>query len=139
MNMKVLIEVLLYVWQLPQNLLGLLLFWWYGCGCKSSKGNYVTYRIMYSEKMHGGISLGRYGTSCSLTIISAHHRAPTFRKQFITNMVTHGSRFISGGYICLPLVCRLLRGLGCILHSSVSAPSVIMTSTPRSGLTGSAV
>ena len=46
MNMKVLIEVLLYVWQLPQNLLGLLLFWWYGCGCKSSKGNYVTFWII---------------------------------------------------------------------------------------------
>lgn len=27
MNMKVLIEVLLYVWQLPKNLLGLLLRW----------------------------------------------------------------------------------------------------------------
>ncbi len=82
MNMKALIEVLLYIWQLPQNLLGLLLFWWYGRGCKSSKGNYVTYWIMYSEKMHGGISLGRY-------IVIPYHYLRSTSSSYVQKTIHH--------------------------------------------------
>lgn len=49
-------EVLLYIWQLPQNLLGLLLRAIY-------KGNDSVYEdaiVRRSLKMKGGISLGKY-------------------------------------------------------------------------------
>jgi len=55
--MKTFINILLYIWQLPQNLIGLLAvaFLW--------PVPNVRFRgriICYSEKMSGGISLGRY-------------------------------------------------------------------------------
>ena len=50
-------EILLYIWQLPQNIVGLLLFAFYKGIDKDDKGLIVVRR---SLKMHGGISLGRY-------------------------------------------------------------------------------
>ena len=50
-------EILLYIWQLPQNILGLLLLAFYKGNDKDDKGLIIVRR---SLKMHGGISLGRY-------------------------------------------------------------------------------
>lgn len=56
-SIKLFLVVLLYLWQLPQNIVGALLvlilepelsFPWNGV------------RIHYAQRMHGGISLGRY-------------------------------------------------------------------------------
>jgi len=55
--MKTFVKILLYIWQLPQNLIGLIVYallW---------PSPYVRFRgeiICYSDKMRGGISLGRY-------------------------------------------------------------------------------
>lgn len=55
--MNAFVKVLLYLWQLPQNLIGLIVYvllW---------PSPYVKFRgeiICYSNKMSGGISLGRY-------------------------------------------------------------------------------
>ena len=136
MNMKVLIEVLLCVWQLPQNLLGLLLRWlmWTKVQIIQGKLCDVLDNVFREDaRWDQPRTLHRAPLPLSSLIIE-HIRSENNSSR---NMVTHGSRFIAGDYICLSLVCRLLRGLGCILHSSVSAPSVIMTSTPRSGLTDS--
>ena len=51
-------EILLYLWQLPQNLLGLLLLLWY-------KREKVYHRLngrifYYTDEMPSGISLGNY-------------------------------------------------------------------------------
>lgn len=51
-------EILLYIWQLPQNLLGLLLLLWY-------KREKVYHRLngrifYYTNEMPSGISLGNY-------------------------------------------------------------------------------
>ena len=55
--MKKVVEIILYIWQLPQNIVGLLLvlilqpefcFWFSG------------HALYYASKMRGGISLGRY-------------------------------------------------------------------------------
>ena len=51
-------EVLLYIWQLPQNLLGLLLLFWY-------KQEKIYHRLngrtfYYTKEMRSGISLGNY-------------------------------------------------------------------------------
>ena len=56
--MNIFKEILLYVWQLPQNLLGLMVKWFTkpDMKIKVKNGNcaYFTYR------MPGGISLGKY-------------------------------------------------------------------------------
>lgn len=50
-------DVLLYLWQLPQNLLGLLLVLIYK---PEQSYAFNRARLYYSERMPGGISLGRY-------------------------------------------------------------------------------
>lgn len=55
--MKKLLKMLLYVWQLPQNLLGL----WLIRGFKADlKHNVRGYKVYVSNKFSGGISLGKY-------------------------------------------------------------------------------
>ena len=55
--MKTLLSVLLYVWQLPQNILGEILALCYRAG----KGrDYQGVRLHYSGTIPGGISLGRH-------------------------------------------------------------------------------
>lgn len=49
-------DILLFVWQLPQNLLGLLLRFIYD----GYDTDHVTHIVRRSTKMRGGISLGRY-------------------------------------------------------------------------------
>ena len=57
MKMK---RMLLNIWQLPQNLLGALLFWWYRRNSESHTGTFYGLRVLYSDRMHGGLSLGKY-------------------------------------------------------------------------------
>lgn len=55
-------EVALWIWQLPQNLLGLILVLFYGYEKKLTAANG---NIIYlSRKMPGGISLGKYSIIC---------------------------------------------------------------------------
>lgn len=49
-------DILLYLWQLPQNLVGLLLRVIY----KGTDSAYESAKVRRSTKMLGGISLGRY-------------------------------------------------------------------------------
>lgn len=49
-------NILLYTWQLPQNLLGLLLRGMY----KGTDTQYKDLLVRRSKKMNGGISLGKY-------------------------------------------------------------------------------
>ena len=56
--MKKLKEILLYLWQLPQNLLGLILIAYYKPERKHVLDNGV--EIHFATRMHGGISLGKY-------------------------------------------------------------------------------
>ncbi len=80
--MKVLINVLLYVWQLPQNLLGLLLFWWYGRGCNTNKMELWGARWLFSGKMRGGISLGRYA-------VLPYHYIRSAEKPYVKKTMDH--------------------------------------------------
>ena len=55
--MKIVIDILLYLWQLPQNLVGLLLVSILKPeDCYEMEG----VRLCYASRMKGGISLGRY-------------------------------------------------------------------------------
>ena len=55
--MKTFLAVVLYIWQLPQNLLGLFLVLFLR---PEFHIDFRTSRIYYSTEMRGGISLGRY-------------------------------------------------------------------------------
>ena len=54
------VKVLRYLWELPQNLLGFILFQIHSIDCYCMESPYGDARVLYSEKMKGGISLGRY-------------------------------------------------------------------------------
>lgn len=56
--MNALKEFFLYIWQLPQNLLGLILMLFMKPYISKEKYKGITYVV--SEKMSGGISLGNY-------------------------------------------------------------------------------
>ena len=56
-HMKKIVEILLYVWQLPQNLLGLLLVLILR---PEFSVEFNGYRLYYASRMRGGISLGQY-------------------------------------------------------------------------------
>lgn len=49
-------KVLFYIWELPQNLLGLLLRLFY----KGTDSEYEGAKVRMSPRMRGGISLGKY-------------------------------------------------------------------------------
>ena len=56
--MNTLKEILLYIWQLPQNLLGLIMLLFMKPYISKEKYKGITYVV--SKKMSGGISLGNY-------------------------------------------------------------------------------
>jgi hypothetical protein len=56
--MNILKEILLYIWQLPQNLLGLIMLLF--MKPYISKEKYKGITVVVSKKMSGGISLGNY-------------------------------------------------------------------------------
>lgn len=58
--MKEIINFLRILWELPQSLLGFILFQVYSVGCHCMEAPYGDVRILYSERMRGGISLGRF-------------------------------------------------------------------------------
>lgn len=63
-------EVLLYLWQLPQNLLGLLFLLFIRGEIKHKLGGIDFY---YSKTFNGGISLGKYIILCSKREKSVRH------------------------------------------------------------------
>lgn len=58
--MKEIINFLRILWELPQCLLGFILFQVYSVGCHCMEAPYGDVRILHSERMRGGISLGRF-------------------------------------------------------------------------------
>lgn len=104
-------QILLYIWQLPQNLLGLLLVWLYEPSRKHILNNGV--EIYYTHKIKGGISLGKYvivhnghfrlSVSDSLSRNTVRHEAIGHTKQ---------SRIL--GWLYLPVV-----GINSALHAAL--------------------
>ena len=131
--MKDFIKVLLYIWQLPQNLLGLLLFRWYGHD-DAIRGEHRRAKVLYSQKMRGGISLGKRiilplkyaGLSNSYVRLTLDHEWGHTRQSLYL------------GWLYLPIIgIPSILGLGCILHSRALAPSAITRFSRSVGLTGS--
>lgn len=80
-NNKKMKQVLLYLWQLPQNLLGLLLVWYYKPERVHKLPNGV--QIHYSTKMSGGISLGKY------CIVNTRHYRKILEESLKRSTVKH--------------------------------------------------
>ena len=74
-------SILLYVWQLPQNLLGLLLLAIYKPQRVHVLENGV--EIYYSHKMGGGISLGKY------CLVNTSHYRENVEDSLARNTVRH--------------------------------------------------
>lgn len=59
--MKKITQILLYIWQLPQNILGLMLFWWYEYhSAYTRRDTHKGINYLMADAMKGGISLGNY-------------------------------------------------------------------------------
>ena len=81
-------SILLYVWQLPQNLLGLLLLAIYKPQRVHVLENGV--EIYYSHKMGGGISLGKY------CLVNTSHYRENVEDSLARNTVRHEAKTIDG-------------------------------------------
>ena len=91
--MKKVIDILLYAWQLPQNLLGLLLLAIYGRVTPIDfRGDGWRHRlpssmIYFIEGFHGGISLGRYvlmsGYYATAYDVLAHERGHSIQSMIL--------------------------------------------------------
>ena len=89
-------NVLLYLWQLPQNLIGLLLVAIYKPGYThiTNCGN----RIYYSSRMQGGISLGKY----SIVHTSLYQQdVNDALMSYVVQSVMRGRAVCLVGFICL--------------------------------------
>ena len=71
----------LYIWQLPQNLIGLLLIWYYKPNRKHVIDNDV--EIYFTNNFPGGISLGKY------SIVQAYHYRKDINESLKRDTVRH--------------------------------------------------
>ena len=98
------LSILLYVWQLPQNILGVILALYY----RASNGHdYRGVRLHYSPFIPGGISLGRH------IIMNDKYRNDEFEKMHEWG---HTRQSLMLGWLYLPII-----GL----------PSILWASRPR--------
>lgn len=107
--MNVLKEILLYVWQLPQNLLGLLMFWWYRRDTVYGEERFRGVKVLYSEKMRGGISLGEYVIVPYRLFLSS---VPAAKLDTIVHEWGHTRQSLILGWLYLPLI-----GLQSLAHA----------------------
>lgn len=78
---KLIKQIGLYIWQLPQNLLGLILIMFYRPKHKHTMDNGI--EIHYSSTMLGGISLGKYA------IVNANHYRKDIKDSLKRDTVRH--------------------------------------------------
>lgn len=79
--LKIIKNVLLYIWQLPQNLIGLLLLWYYKPNRKHVIDDDV--EIYFTNDFPGGISLGKY------SIVQAYHYRTDINESLKRDTVRH--------------------------------------------------
>lgn len=104
--MKKVSDIILYVWQLPQNLLGLLLVLIYK---PENSYSFNRARLYYSTRMKGGISLGRY--------IIIRHTAMEYTGRTEWHEYGHSRQSMFLGPLYLPVI-----GLPSILWAVVWQP-----------------
>lgn len=101
-------SILLYLWQLPQNLLGLLLF---TILQPETTHDYKGVRLHYSDRIGWGVSLGTH------IIVSSVYRNYNGRTELHEWGHTRQSRIL--GWLYLPVV-----GLPSLVHAALYKPKV---------------
>lgn len=102
--MKTLLNVILWVWQLPQNLLGLLFILVLRPECSVKFGNAT---VHFATRMRGGISLGQY----------IHLRAGMGSPNNICHEYGHSRQSLYLGPLYL-----LVIGLPSLIHAALYRP-----------------
>lgn len=98
--MKEIINFLRVLWELPQCLLGFILFQVYSVGCHCMEIPYGDVRILYSERMRGGISLGRF------IILPWKYRnnSSSYVRDAISHEYGHTRQSLYLGWLYLPVI-----------------------------------
>ena len=112
-------DILLYIWQLPQNLLGLILIAFY-----KPEEFHVMYngnRIYYSSKMSGGISLGKY------SIVHISHYKKTLHQSLRRNTVRHEAIGHAEQSLRLGWLYLIVIGLPSIIWAGLYGPVITPT------------
>ena len=104
-------QILLYIWQLPQNLLGLLLIAFYRPERMQimENGN----RIYYATRMKGGISLGKY------SIVNVGHYRHDINESLKRDTVRHEAIGHAKQSLYLGWLYLLVIGLPSALHAAL--------------------
>lgn len=98
--MKKIILLVLFLWQLPQNLLGMLLVAFYRPQRKIFLDNGVV--LLFSDKMRGGISLGKY-----VIVNTGHYRTnkeESLKRETIRHELGHCRQSLILGWLYLLVV-----------------------------------
>lgn len=103
--LQIICAVLLYIWQLPQNLVGLFMLWYYRGERRVRKENGTAFYVVPSMK--GGFSMGRYIFISKNSIL----REPVYDHEYGH---TRQSRRL--GWLYLPIV-GLCSGIHCLCYN----------------------
>lgn len=117
--MRVIKDILLYLWQLPQNILGLILIAFY----KPEEFHIMDNgnRIYYSSKMSGGISLGKY------SIVHISHYKKTLHQSLSRNTVRHEAIGHAEQSLRLGWLYLIVIGLPSIIWAGLYGPVITPT------------
>ena len=109
-------DILLYIWQLPQNLLGLILIAFYKPERVQvmDNGN----RIYFTSKMKGGISLGKY------SIVNGSHYRKSVDSVLSHNTVRHEAIGHSKQSLYLGWLYLIVIGLPSIVWAVLYGPVI---------------
>lgn len=98
---KIVTEITKYIWQLPQNLLGLILIAFYRPERKHVLENGV--EVHYATRMKGGISLGKYSI-----VNTCHYRKnvnESLKRDTVRHeAIGHAKQSIMFGWLYLPII-----------------------------------
>lgn len=111
--MKRIKKIALYVWQLPQNLLGLLLIAFYKPERMHTMEN--GNRICFANRMRGGISLGKY------SLVNTSHYRKDINESLKRDTVRHEAIGHATQSLYLGWLYLLVIGLQSALHAALCA------------------
>ena len=102
--MREIIQLVLWLWQMPQNIIGEILAFYYG-GCTSfyRTGKYNRVAVVSSDRMRGGISLG------NIIILPEFFSDKTLKHE-----LGHCKQSLYLGWLYLPVI-----GLPSIIHAAL--------------------
>ena len=99
-------KILIYIWQLPQNLLGLVMLIFFRVSDKTSEMKTMGVLVCFADSMRGGISLGRY------IFLSSMYCGRSCEDKTVNHELGHCRQSMRLGWLYLPII-----GLPSIIHA----------------------